>query len=78
MAVKEDFQGDNELQRFVLPEAHPTSRTLRVGSYGSVRQLEVNGLLKETVGTAKSTLKYCDEFQVMDWLDIYPLSAQVP
>ena len=39
------FQNNPELQRFVLHRVRPTGRQLGVGSYGSVEELEVNGLL---------------------------------
>ena len=39
------FQNNAELQRFVLPEVRPTGRQLGVGSYGSVEELEVNGVV---------------------------------
>ena len=39
------FQNNPELQRFVLPGVRPTGRQLGVGSYGSVEELEVNGVV---------------------------------
>ena len=39
------FQKSPELQRFVLPEVRATSRELGRGAYGSVEELEVNGLV---------------------------------
>ena len=39
------FQNNRELQRFVLPRVCATGRELRRGSYGSVEELEVNGLV---------------------------------
>ena len=38
-------QPDPGLQQFVLPDVRPTGRQLGVGSYGSVEELEVNGLV---------------------------------
>ena len=35
----------DNLQRFVLPEARPTGRSLGTGSYGSVEEVEVNGMI---------------------------------
>ena len=42
---KQAFQDNPELQRFVLPGVRPTGRQLGVGSYGSVEELKVNGLV---------------------------------
>ena len=42
---RQAFQNDPELQRFVLPGVRPTGRQLGMGSYGSVEELEVNGLV---------------------------------
>ena len=39
------FQNNPELQRFVLPRVRPTGRELGRGAYGSVEELEVNGLV---------------------------------
>ena len=39
------FQNNPELQRFVLHGVRPTGRQLGVGSYGSVEELEMNGLV---------------------------------
>ena len=39
------FQNNRELQRFVISGVRPTGRQLGVGSYGSVEELKVNGLL---------------------------------
>ena len=37
--------GQLQLQPFLLPNVHPTGRQIGVGSYGSVQEFEVNGLL---------------------------------
>ena len=42
---RQAFQNNTELQRFVLPRVRATDRQLGVGSYGSVEELEVNGLV---------------------------------
>ena len=39
------FENNPELQRFVLSGGRSTGRQLGVGSYGSVEELQVNGLL---------------------------------
>ena len=39
------LQSSPELQRFVLDRVRPTGRLLGVGSYGSVMELEMNGLV---------------------------------
>ena len=42
---RQAFQNVPELQRFVLHGARPTGRQLGVGSYGSVEELEMNGIV---------------------------------
>ena len=42
---RQAFQNNPDLQRFVLPGVRPTGRELGMGSYGSVEELEVNGLV---------------------------------
>ena len=71
------FQRIPELQRFVLPEVRPTGRQLGVGSYGSVEELEVNGVLcagkrihdallqRDNADVENIQRKYLDECQVM-------------
>ena len=71
------FQRNPELQRFVLPDVRPTGRELGVGSYGSVEELETNGLLcagkrlhdallqRDNAGVANIERKYLEECQVM-------------
>ena len=70
------FQSDPELQQFVLPEVRPTGRQLGVGSYGSVEELEVNGLVcagkrmhdalleQGNIGATNIARKYLEECQV--------------
>ena len=43
--VLQPFQSNRELQRFVLPEVQTTGRELGEGSYGSVEELKVKGLV---------------------------------
>ena len=43
--VLQAFQNNRELQRFVLPEVQTTGRELGEGSYGSVEELKVKGLV---------------------------------
>ena len=74
---RQAFQGSPELQRFVLPEVRPTGRQLGVGSYGSVEELEINGLVcagkrlhdalveQGNAGVSSITRKYLQECQVM-------------
>ena len=45
MAGRQDLEGDDELRQFILPVARPTGKRLGVGSYGSVEELEVDGLM---------------------------------
>ena len=71
------FQRNPELQRFILPDVRPTGRELGVGSYGSVEELEMNGLLcagkrlhdallqRDNAGVANIERKYLEECQVM-------------
>ena len=42
---RQTFQNSLELQRFVLLGVRPTGRQLGVGSYGSVEELKMNGLV---------------------------------
>ena len=79
MAVnrRQAFQRNPEPQRFVLSDVRPTGRQLGVGSYGSVEELEVNGLVcagkrlhdallqQDNAGVANIERKYLDECQVM-------------
>ena len=70
------FQRNPELQRFILPDVRPTGRELGVGSYGSVEELEMNGLLcagkrlhdallqRDNAGVANIERKYLEECQV--------------
>ena len=77
MAGRQDFQGDDELQQFILPEARPTGKRLGIGSYGSVEELEVGGLMcagkrlheelldRGNIGAGNITRKYREECQVI-------------
>ena len=42
---RQAFQDNLELQQFVLPNVQPTGRQLGVGSYGSVKEVLVDGLV---------------------------------
>ena len=42
---RQALQNNPDLQRFVLDGVRPTGRQLGVGSYGSVEELEMNGLM---------------------------------
>ena len=73
---RQAFQSNPELQRFVLRRVRTTGRQLGVGSYGSVEELEVNGLLcagkrlhealleQGNAGVAEISHKYLLECQV--------------
>ena len=73
---RQAFQSNSELQRFVLRRVRPTGRQLGVGSYGSVEELEVNGLVcagkrlhealleQGNAGVAEISRKYLSECQV--------------
>ena len=76
MARRQAFRDNPELQQFVLPDVQPTGRKLGVGSYGSVEELLVKGLvcagkrLHETLlerddgGVINVERKYLEECQV--------------
>ena len=71
------FENNPELQRFVLSGVRSTGRQLGVGSYGSVEELQVNGLLcagkrlhealleQGNAGVADIARKYLLECQVI-------------
>ena len=79
MARRQPFRDnpDLELQQFVLPDVQPTGRNLGVGSYGSVEELQVKGLvcagkrLHETLlergneGVLNIERKFLEECQVI-------------
>ena len=86
MARRQAFRGNPELQQFVLPEARPTGRQLGVGSYGSVEELQVKGLVcagkrmheallqRDNQGVINIERKYLEECQV----SVSPRSKRVP
>ena len=75
--MAERQQAFPELQRFVLPDVRPTGRQLGVGSYGTVEELEVNGVLcagkrihdallrRDNADVENIQRKYFEECQVM-------------
>ena len=76
MARRQAFRDNPELQQFVLPEARPTGKRLGVGSYGSVEELQVKGLVcagkrlhealleRDNEGVMNIERKYLEECQV--------------
>ena len=70
------FQSDPELQQFLLREVRPTGRKLGVGSYGTVEELELNGLVcagkrlhdallnQGNIGATNIERKYLEECRV--------------
>ena len=74
---RQGFPRNPELQRFILPDVHPTGKQLGAGSYGSVEELEVNGLVcagkrlhdvlleRDNTGVANIERKYLEECQVL-------------
>ena len=74
---RQAFQASPELQQFALPKVRPTGRQLGVGSYGSVEEVEVNGLVcagkrlhdalveQGNAGVSSITRKYLQECQVI-------------
>ena len=81
---RQAFQSNPELQQFLIPDVRPTGKQLGVGSYGSVEELEMNGLVcagkrlhdallqRDNAGVANVERKYIEECQVM------PTSRNVP
>ena len=75
---QQTFRSNPELQRFVLDGVRPTGRQLGVGSYGSVMELEMKGLLcagkrlhealldQANAGVADIARKYFLECQVLN------------
>ena len=73
---RQAFQNNPALQRFLLPRVFPTGRQLGTGSYGSVEELEVNGVVcagkrlheilleQGNAGVAEIARKYLLECQV--------------
>ena len=73
---RQAFQRNPELQRFVLSKVRPTGKQLGTGSYGSVEELEVNGVAcagkrlhdalveQGDAGVGNTVRKYLQEFQV--------------
>ena len=71
------FQSNPELQQFLIPDVRPTGKQLGVGSYGSVEELEMNGLVcagkrlhdallqRDNAGVQNIERKYIEECQVM-------------
>ena len=74
---RQAFQSNPELQQFLIPDARPTGKQLGVGSYGSVEELEMKGLVcagkrlhdallqRDNAGVANIERKYIEECQVM-------------
>ena len=79
---RQAFLSNPELQRFILPEVRPTGRQLGVGSYGSVEEIETNGLVcagkrlhealleRDNEGVINIERKYLEECQVMSLSNI--------
>ena len=76
MTRRQAFPENPELQQFVLPEARPTGKQLGIGSYGSVEELQVKGLVcagkrmhesllkRDNAGVSNIERKYLEECQV--------------
>ena len=74
---RQAFQRNPELERFILPDVRPTGKQLGAGSYGSVVELKVNGLVcagkrlhdalldRDNAGVANIERRYLEECQVM-------------
>ena len=83
---RQAFHNNPELQRFVLHGVRSTGRQLGVGSYGSVKELEVNGLVcagkrlhealleQGNAGVAEISRKYLLECQVTSIGIVIPLT----
>ena len=75
--TRQVFQHNPELQEFILPDVRLTGKQLGVGSYGSVEEFEMNGMVcagkrlhdalveQGNVGVANILRKYLQECQVM-------------
>ena len=80
---RQTFRNNPELQRFVLDGVRPTGKQLGVGSYGSVMELEMNGLLcagkrlhealldQANAGVADVAHKYFLECQVLNQRSVH-------
>ena len=74
---RQAFLNHPHLQRFLIANVHPTGNQLGVGSYGSVEELEVNGLVcagkkiheslieAGNLGVERIAEKYAEECQLM-------------
>ena len=74
---RQALQSNPKLQQFLIPEVRPTGKQLGVGSYGSVEELEMKGLVcagkrlhdallqRDNAGVANIERKYIEECQVM-------------
>ena len=77
------------LQRFVLTDVRPTGKQLGAGSYGSVEELEVNGLVcagkrlhdalldRENAGVANIERRYLEECQVIQQMRFNNFSCKI-
>ena len=78
---REAFNRNPELQRFLLTDVRHTGKQLGVGSYGSVEELEVNGVIcagkrlhevlveQGNAGVPNIVRKYLQECQVTPMTD---------
>ena len=71
-----DFENNPELQRFVLTGVRPTGNQLGAGAYGSVEELDVNGLVCAGKKLDEALLEQCNA-GVADIVHKYFLECQV-
>ena len=71
-----DFENNPELQRFVLTGVRPTGNQLGAGAYGSVEELDVNGLVCAGKKLHEALLEQCNA-GVADIVRKYFLECQV-
>ena len=86
---REAFNRNPELQRFLLTDVRHTGKQLGVGSYGSVEELEVNGVIcagkrlhevlveQGNAGVPNIVRKYLQECQVTPLTDIRIISLDL-
>lgn len=72
-----DFENNPELQRFVLTGVHPTGRKLGAGSYGSVEELEVNGVVCAGKRIHEILLEQCSADMARKYLSECQVTAVV-
>ena len=73
---RQDFENNPELQRFVLTGVRPMGNQLGAGAFGSVEELDVNGLVCAGKKLHEALLEQCNE-GLADIVRKYFLECQV-